>query len=276
MTDEDVIETEGLESEGDINESTEEDNEAFEAAEKKRAGTMGWKPLSEFRGDKAIWKDYPEFLEFGENRIAVMGDNMATMQRKINDMERRETLQQSTHETAMKAMRLRAEKEYSDRVQEAIEEGDKGIEARAAVQRDAELAVYQEPEPQTNPYDEPLADFSARNTWYGENQVASDFADAEGARVRNRSPGLSPDAELMEVENAVRKEFPKLFSNPNRQKASAVGSGRRPARASGAKSYGALSTADQQACDEAVEYGFVKNRKAFVENHFLLKEQSSE
>lgn len=248
----------------------------FEASEQKRAEAMGWRPLSEFNGIAGKWKDYPEFLAFGDDKLGVMSENMATMQRKLVEMERLQDVQNSTHQMDMKAQKIRIVNEYEDKMRDAVQDGDVEAFDKASKQRDEQVEAYEEPDPSVNAYAAPMADFMDRNSWYGteEGQVASDHFDAEGHRIRTSGRNLSPTEEMKEAEKSVRKKFPELYGNPKRTRAAAVGSGRRPIARKGPRTYEAMSPEEQQGCDDSVKAEF-STREQFVKNHFTIKDNKA-
>lgn len=250
----------------------EDEGDGDDLSVEDRAKTMGWRELSEFSGDKSYFVDAEEFVRNADEKMPVMRSNMRKMQRDIHNLTESLTLQADMAKETLVAQKTRMESEFDIKLREAVQDGDTETYDRVNAQKTQEMKAFDTPEPKpaaSTAFEDAFDDFTDRNTWYDKNRAATDFANAEGQRVREDNPGISPADELKKVEGAVKGEFPALFSNPNRNKASAVGNGRRPGRAKTAKTYEAMPIESRDACDNMVSRGISKD--AFVKNYYEMQ-----
>lgn len=237
-----------------------------------RAKTMGWRPMDEFSGDKSYFVDADEFVRNADEKMPVMRSNMRKMQRDIHNLTESLTLQADMAKETLVAQKNRMESEFDAKLREAVQDGDTETYDLVTAQKTQEMKAFDTPGPKpaaSTAFESAFGDFEDRNEWYGANLPATDFANAEGIRVRDANPGISPVDELKKVEAAVKREFTSLGKNPNRNKASAVGNGRRPGKAKGAKTYEAMPIESRDACDNMVSRGISKD--AFVKNYYDMQ-----
>lgn len=267
-------ETEVIEPTEEIVESLEVEEVEEELSYEDKAKPLGWKTLDEFRGDKAYWTDAETFIKNGEESLPILRSNMKKMQRELHTVKGDLAMQKSIHKTGMEAQRKKIEAEYDGRAREAVREGDEEAFNAASKQRDADLAAHDAvvEQPQEDPK-EAIAAFESRNKWFGENQIASDFADAESGRLRGSHPHLSIEENLERVESAVKDNFPDLFGNSKRSRKSSVETGRRPNGKAKTKTYAAMPAEYRAACDSFVRDG--QNQATYVKNYYAMQEAES-
>jgi hypothetical protein len=151
--------------------------------------------------DPAKWRDPVDYIKHGQNDTLV---------KKLAAIER--SHEQLVRTTAATTKRLLDEQaaEINARWQQAVEDGDHKAVRAAEREMQAVEAQRQAPDPM-------IADFQARNSWYGTDPDATDYAAAISQRLA--AQGKSAIEQLEAAERGVRKRFPELFEQeePQRQ-----------------------------------------------------------
>lgn len=195
------------------------------APEEVRALEQGWKPLDQWEGDPADWRDAKSFLDRGEllNRISGQSKEIKELRKAMREMtEHNRKLAEVEYQRALsdlKQQKLEAlENNEAARVVDLDEQIDSTKEKLAAAKAEGERRVAEAtdgPHPAMQAWIE-------RNSWYAQNNKMRAYADAAGLEYAQQNPGVPPDAVLKYVENEVKKEFPHKFSNMKREMPSAV------------------------------------------------------
>lgn len=189
-----------------------------------RAREQGWVPKDEWTGE-GKWRDAESFLDRGE-----LFQKIDSQRRKLRELEENQKAFGSHLKTVREAEFTRAMKTLLADKKQALLDGDPDAviladEKLAAVRAEATKAEFQanvQPAAQ-----EPHPDFVAwvnRNTWYNTSAPMRAFAEHVGNELQ--AEGIRDPARILkEVEAQVRKEFSHKFTNPNRDKPSAVEGG---------------------------------------------------
>lgn len=188
----------------------------------EQALAQGWVPKEEFQGEPHKWVEAGEFLRRGElfSKIDSQSKELkAVKQALFNFQEHHTKLKETEYNRAladlkakMKAANRAQEFEVADEIESQIQE----VQAEAQAYKQEVSKVTAEAEA-VHPE---FAAWVERNNWYATQRHMRTFADEEGAKFRQA--GLSPREVLKKVEEVVRKEFPTKFTNPNRERPSAV------------------------------------------------------
>ena len=194
-----------------------------------QAMEQGWVPKDQWSGD-GKWRDAESFLDRGELFSKIDKQNRELRSLKESNQEVKRYLENVKELEYKKALdTLRNEKKA------ALKEGDAdaviAIEDKLDELRDeqAEQRIKQATAPAQKSNGEQHPEFQAfvnKNPWYQTNRPMRSYADALGVELREE--GKSPSEVLRAVEQAVRKEFPQRFTNPNRDKPSGVEGGGNP------------------------------------------------
>jgi hypothetical protein len=192
-------------------------------ATEQRALEMGWKPKDQFSGDEDDFIDAKEFV-----RRQPLFDKIEAQNRQVKLLNK-SMLQLKEHYTKVNAASYeRALADLKSQRKDAIVNGDGEAfsqiddKIKEAEAQKAELDAISTPQEQVEAPE--FQSWKARNQWYGSVKYMRAFADDVGLNLHSR--GLSPEQVLLEVEKAVRKEFPEKFRNPNREAAISVENGR--------------------------------------------------
>lgn len=197
-----------------------------------KAREGGWRPLDEWDGDPADWRDARAFLDRGEllNKISTTNRENKELRKAFKLLQEHNLkASQAAYEKALsdlKAKRVEAMRDNEPEKAIAIEEQidavkDSIAEVKATVAR--EQATTQEAE-QINPV---FAGWVEKNSWYGQDTELREFADDTGRAYAKANPGKAPEDVLKYVSERVRKAYPEKFTNPNRERGGGVEAPRR-------------------------------------------------
>ena len=203
--------------EGDVQE---ESGNPIEAEARK----MGWRPQDEYDGDN--WVNAEIFVARAPliEKIEGMGKALKRVNSETEQIkEHYKKVKETAYQQALKD--LRAERRA------AIQEGDADTLDAVDEQLDKlkEERIREEQEQQTSASSQTAEQVEAfqtwrqRNNWYQDHAEATELADTLGRGYH--SEGATPDQVLAKVEKAIRKAFPELYRNPNRDKPSGTVTG---------------------------------------------------
>lgn len=191
----------------------------------QRALEMGWRPKDDFSGNEEDFIDAKEFV-----RRQPLYDKIHKQSGDIKELRRAMEAFKTHFTTVQEAAYQKALRELKDQRKDALANGDGDRfeqldeEIKSAQEQVAALKAAKEtPIVQDTPTEHP--EFSAwktRNRWYDSTGYMRTFADDYGTRLA--AQGVPPNEVLKQVEQAVRKEFPHKFSNPNKDLAPNVNS----------------------------------------------------
>lgn len=202
---------------GDVQE---ESGNPIEAEARK----MGWRPQDEYDGDN--WVNAEIFVARAPliEKIEGMGKALKRVNSETEQIkEHYKKVKETAYQQALKD--LRAERRA------AIQEGDADTLDAVDEQLDKlkEERIREEQEQQTSASSQTAEQVEAfqtwrqRNNWYQDHAEATELADTLGRGYH--SEGATPDQVLAKVEKAIRKAFPELYRNPNRDKPSGTVTG---------------------------------------------------
>lgn len=253
------------------------ENEPGERNYEAEARAEGWKPIEQYKGDRAKWIDAKEFVERGENILPLVKaqnsklkgelestkQSIAEMRRSMDEFklfheetsaklkkDAREayTKAEADLKAARKAAREDGDYDKVDEINDAISELK--VEAKEAEAKATKKApTNQSPDdisktPEFRKWAEENAD------WFGKDERRSRYAVTVGQEIRAKNPGI-PIAEFLEK---VSEEVNELFgeTKTRREPASKV-EGSRRGNGSGGKSYADLPAEARKQCDEDIK-----------------------
>jgi hypothetical protein len=204
-----------------------------------RALDQGWVPKEEFDGDEDSFVDAKEFLKRGElfSKIDSQNRELKAVKKALSAFKEHYTKVEETAYKKALADLKKTQKEAlvsgdTERFYE-IEEQIEDIQTKAQDIREAKGAL-EIAEHDTQPVHPQFQSWVNRNQWYESSPYMRKFADDYGLNLAQQ--GLSPDVVLRRTEEAVKKEFPNKFVNPNKERAGNVeGSSNRSTPSRGAK-----------------------------------------
>ena len=264
--------TEGFEDNLDTQLDEDPEREEREA----RAGRMGWAPKDTWRGDPDRWIEADEFLKRGEERLPILQERLRKQDETIANLQGSMRDVIKTQGDFERQTRADVEKEFEERKRAAVEEAD--TEAYDAVAREHQTWGKDNPAPaapvEPSTHVDPAFDtWQGDNAWYGgkstDDARMTNYANSMGAFVKSDRPEVIGTPEFyVEVEKLVKKQFPAMFRNPNRQRAGAVESARGAPGARGKKTYADLPPAAKKMCDRYITRGDIADKDEYVTAYF--------
>jgi len=203
-----------------------------------RAMDMGWRPREEFNGADEDFIEAKEYVNRKPlfDKIEYQSKELKSVKRALDALKTHYTkVQETEYERALnslKQQRKQALTEGDGDKFEAVDVEIKNVERQA---REIKAIHVDTSVPEVNPE---FQSWLNKNTWYNDTQYMRAFADDYGTRLA--ANGMAPSEVLVQVEKAVRKEFPQKFRNPNKEDAGDVGNSR-----------SARNTSSRQSSDEA-------------------------
>lgn len=187
-----------------------------------RARDMGWRPMDDFRGPADEFIDAGEFV-----RRKPLFDKIETTSKQLKNVSKSLDYLKDHYQKVkiteynralddLKAQHKIATREGEHELAENIEQQHGRLTAEAE-QFQAEVEAIKVAEPATNPAFTKWVD---RNSWYKNTPYMRSYADEVGVRLHGE--GMPPEKVLVEVEKAIKKEFPDKFRNSNRDSAPSV------------------------------------------------------
>lgn len=256
-----------------------------------RARNMGWRPLEEFKGDQATWKDAGEFVRTAEANLPVMNERYRALEgryfkdttdlrQELEGVNKRlgETQQvltefrdfnsrteQRAYERAKRELESKrdvavahADTESFKETQRELDELEKSVRAApAATQTEARPAQQDPPKPATPPPPDPaILQWITDNPWYNTDLDLRNEAHVFDAGIMSTQPGLSTAARLALVREKVHRSYPERFENQRRNGAVAAvaepDSAASPRRNPRQKTFADLPPDAQGACDRII------------------------
>jgi len=228
----------------------------------QRAMEQGWRPKEEFNGEPGKWVDADEFLRRGELFEKIDG-----MGRELRDTKKALRMLQTHHEQVRETEYKRALANLKAQKKQAYEEGDHDtlVEiddqlSELKARQQAESAAIRE---QVNQPDPRFVAWIEKNPWYAQDPELRSFSDEVGLSYAKAYPGKDPTEVLTYVEGRVRKAFPDKFTNPNRNRPSAVAAASTPKASKREESF-PLTEDERRAMQTFVRQG-IMTKEQYVE-----------
>lgn len=267
-----------------MSEVNHEESTPAQSPAETEARLFGWKPLEEFHGDPARWRDADAFLEKGRQingflrkdfdklrqELHVRDSQIADLQRSIAQFAE---YHQETEARALERARkeLKAERKEALRAQDGervveIEERLESLDEAAVKMRAAPPVVATKLPAGPDPVFKKWID---ENSWYTENRVLRALTHDYAEELKQTNPQLLGVEFLEQVKRRVQADHPEFFQNPARSRPSAVGTGSAESspRSTRGKSYADLPVEARITCDKFVKQGFV-TRESYVRDYF--------
>lgn len=248
------------------------------------ARLLGWKPLDEFRGDPAHWRDADAFLEKGRQINGFLRKDFDKIRHELRRrdaqiVELQDSIKQFAEyhkETEARALE-RARKELKDARKEALraQDGERVVEIEERLEHLDEAAAQMRVQPPVvtpkpaGP-DPTFKKWVDDNPWYSSNRVLRALTHDYAEELKQINPHLVGLEFLEHVKRRVQEEYPDFFKNPAKNRPAAVGtssleSGPRSNRKRG---YADLPPEARSVCDQFVKKGFV-TQESYVKDYFM-------
>lgn len=245
-----------------------ETTEAPEPTVEDRARDMGWRPLSEFKGDESRFVDAETFVKKGEEVLPIIKANArkveaenAAIKAEMAEMKATFGEFKKYHSQTEQRAYQRAIRDLEERQAEAVEANDlKSV--RAITKEIADLSRDVQTDEAGTPYQSPdhaktLNAWKGENPWFGSDSVMTAAANAVANELEQS--GVKGAEQLAEVAKRMRAEFPHKFENANRKTPAAV-EGSTPTRKAG-KTRADLPAEARTAMDKWVKNGLLTEKQ---------------
>lgn len=186
-----------------------------------QAREQGWVPKEDFHGEEHKWVEAGEFIRRGElfKKIDQVGREAKAAKQTLEQFKAHYIkMQDIANKNALDALK-RERKEALDNGDfdkvDALEEQMEEVKQASAASKAEISATTEVPEV----YPE-VAAWVERNDWYNKDLPMKAYADTVAMQLNKQ--GITGSALLKGIDTEVRKAFPAKFSNPNRERASAV------------------------------------------------------
>jgi regulator of replication initiation timing len=223
LADNEQVPNQGTPIEGEGGNSSQQPN-----AIENKAKEMGWRPLEEFNGNPEEFIDAGEFVRRKplfdkiENTTKQLKNVSKSLEYLKDHYQKVKATEYQNALSDLKAQLKTAKKEGNHELTVDIEDAVERVEG----ERDKFLQEVEaiKVEPEANPQ---FVKWVEKNNWYTSTSYMRSFADELGTKLHK--DGMTPADVLVEVEKAVKKEFPDKFRNANRDTAPSIeGSSSRP------------------------------------------------
>lgn len=191
----------------------------------KRAIELGWVPQDEYNGDPDRWKSAEVFVALDEpiRRIESQSRELKAVKQSLDALKQHYSkVQETEYNRALAALKNQRKQALVDGDIDKFEQLEDQIDevrAEAAEIKQNAAAINTSPAPVSPEFQ----NWVNRNPWYASHRSMALFADEVGLKLH--SNGVPRDQVLKQVEEAVRKEFPQRFTNPNKNSANTVEAG---------------------------------------------------
>lgn len=226
-----------------------------------KAMSMGWRPKEEFHGDEEDFIDAKEFV-----RRQPLFEKIEAQNRQIKNVTKALQSFKEHYTNVEQAAVQRAIAQLKAQRKEALSDGDGDrFELLDDEIKKAETKVLEIEQVKNQPVvDEGIVNpewtaFQTRNPWYNNTGYMRKFADDYGTQLA--SQGLAPTEVLKQVEEAVRKEFPHKFTNPNKDLAPRVEQSRGTSKPSGKQDDSFLTEQERKVMNDLVRSGLLTKEK---------------
>lgn len=227
----------------------------------QKAMSMGWRPKDQFEGDEEEFIDAKEFVRRQPlfDRIENQNKQLKNVTKALEALKVHYTrVEEAAVQKAINQLKAQRKSALADGDGDTFELIDDEIKKAETQLQQIEQVKNQPIVEETVVHPEWQA-FQARNPWYSSTGYMRKFADEIGAELAAK--GIAPTEVLKQVEQAVRKEFPNKFVNPNKERAPDVerpAGGNKPA---GKESDSFMSEQERKVMNDLVRSGLLTKEK---------------
>lgn len=223
----------------------------------QRALELGWRPRDEFAGTDDEFVDAKEFVRRQPlfDRIHAQNQEIKAVRKSVELLkDHLSAVREAEYKRALAALKAERKQALSDGDGDRFEALDDEIKSVETQVQEIKAAAAAEPQVQAEHPE--FSNWKQRNRWYETTGYMRQFADDYGTSLARQ--GVAPADVLKKVEEAVRKEFPQKFSNPNKANAPAVNSGNGASKQSSDNFEASLSPQEKRIMETIVRSGVKK------------------
>jgi hypothetical protein len=227
----------------------------------EKAIQMGWRPKEQFEGDEEEFIDAKEFVRRQPlfDRIESQNKQLKNVTKALEALKVHYTrVEEAAVQKAINQLKAQRKSALADGDGDSFELIDDEI-------KKAEQQLSQIEQVKNNPIVEETVvhpewqAFQSRNPWYTNTGYMRKFADEIGADLASK--GIPPVEVLKQVEQAVRKEFPNKFVNPNKEQAPTVEQSRGSSKQTGKDSDSFMNEQERKVMNDLVRSGLLTKEK---------------
>lgn len=257
-----------------MDENVEQNVEQTEQVEispiEQKALEMGWKPKDQFEGEEDAFIDAKEFV-----RRQPLFDKISSQSREIKEIRRALEAFKGHYTAVQETSYQKALQELKSARAQAVSEGDgdrfntldaevKSVEKQVEVLKTAQQAA---PSGEAHPE---FQEWVNQNRWYNDTKYMREYAEEVGAKLH--AQGLAPKEVLKGVSEAVKKEFPQKFSNPNKEFAPNTATGTKSSKRS--DNFEATLSADEKRVMDTLVRGNLITKEKYLADLKAMKTSS--
>jgi hypothetical protein len=227
----------------------------------EKAIQMGWRPKEQFEGDEEEFIDAKEFV-----RRQPLFDRIESQNKQLKNVTKALEALKGHYTRVEEAAVQKAINQLKAQRKSALADGDgDSFELIDDEIKKAETQLQQIEQVKNNPIVEETVvhpewqAFQSRNPWYTNTGYMRKFADEIGADLASK--GIPPVEVLKQVEQAVRKEFPNKFVNPNKEKAPDVEENKGGPKPMGKSSDSFMNEQERKVMNDLVRSGLLTKEK---------------
>lgn len=225
-----------------------------------KALEMGWRPKEEFDGSEDDFIDAKEFV-----RRKPLFEKIEHQSKELKQIKQALEAFKGHYGKVQETEYQRALKDLKASLKQANREGDFDradyLEAKVEqveAEREALRTERESIQVETPQVDPRFVAWTDRNPWYTSQKHMRAYADEVGIKLIQQ--GVSQNEVLKLVEDAVKKEFPNKFQNPNKANAPAV-EGRSSPRTNTKSDDFELSDLERQTMNRFIQVGATTKEK---------------
>lgn len=227
----------------------------------QRAMELGWRPKEEFHGNEDDFIDAKEFVRRQPlfEKIEAQNRQIKNVTRALEAFKQHYTVvEQAAVERAIATLKAQRKEALSDGDGDRFELLDDEIK-KAETKINELQEIKKQPVVEEEVVRPEWQAFQARNPWYNTTGYMRKFADEIGINLAQK--GLAPEEVLKQVEQAVRKEFPHKFTNPNKESAPNVEQSRGNSKSKTSNDEAGLTDMERRIMNDLVRSGSLTKEK---------------
>ncbi len=228
--------------------------EAHAAAIENKAGSLGWKPIDEFKGDPADWRPAKEFLDRQSlfDKIRSVKDENFHLKRDLETIKGYvEKMSDVEYKKALRDLTAQRKEAIKNAEPEQVEELDTQIDE---LKETRQTSVKQE----TQTVHPAFVQWQKDQPWYGTDQELRQEADALGVGYSSTHKGAPPEEVLGYVTDRIKKMYPEKFEQQQEGRKAAAVEGGGTRRVSTSSTKGKLAESDLDDMERRVMGTLVK------------------
>ena len=244
----------------DLNQEQEQQEVTLSPIEEK-AISMGWRPKDQFEGNEEEFIDAKEFVRRQPlfDRIENQNKQLKNVTKALEALKVHYTrVEEAAVQKAINQLKAQRKSALADGDGDSFELIDDEIKKAEHQLTQIEQVKNQPIVKETIVHPEWQA-FQSRNPWYITTGYMRKYADEIGLELESK--GIAPVEVLKQVEQAVRKEFPNKFVNPNKQNAPDVEQSRGGGKPTGKESDSFMNEQERKVMNDLVRSGVLTKEK---------------